>query len=192
MFVRLVKKGETTKTLVISQFRPPLNTWSIEFPAGLIDEGETPEEAARRELAEETGYIASDGTCTTVFPTVIAISKECSLKSGISPHLKTKITVLTDVKLLSPSWAVTLSYPLANDPGMSNTTQILCIATVDLDDPRNHNAKPRADDEFIETHFVELPALLSTIEGTPFTRTCSLHAHSKPHSSHQPIFLDAF
>jgi len=63
MFVRLVKKGETTKTLVISQFRPPLNTWSIEFPAGLIDEGETPEQAARRELAEETGYIASEGTC---------------------------------------------------------------------------------------------------------------------------------
>jgi len=66
--------------------------------------------------------------------------------------------------LVLPS--VTMSYPLANDPGMSNTTQILCIATVDLDDPQNHNAKPRVDDEFIETHFVELPALLSTIEGT--------------------------
>lgn len=61
---------------------------------------------------------------------------------------------------------VTASYPLANDPGMTNTTQILCVATVDLDDPRNQNAKPRADDEFIVTHFVELPQLLSTIEGT--------------------------
>jgi ADP-ribose pyrophosphatase len=62
MFVKLIKKGETTKTLVISQFRPPLNAYSIEFPAGLIDEGETIEEAARRELAEETGFIASTGT----------------------------------------------------------------------------------------------------------------------------------
>jgi ADP-ribose pyrophosphatase len=121
MFVKLIKKGETTKTLVISQFRPPLNAWSIEFPAGLIDEGETPEEAAKRELEEETGFVASD---------------------------------------------VTLSYPLANDPGMSNTSQILCVTTVDLDDPRNHNAKPRLDDEFIVTHFVELPSLLETIEGT--------------------------
>ena len=49
---------------------------------------------------------------------------------------------------------------------MTNTTQILCVATVDLDDPRNANAKPRLDDEFIVTHFVEVPALLSTIEGT--------------------------
>lgn len=66
MFVRLVKAGETTKTLVISQFRPPLNAWSIEFPAGLIDEGETPIEAAKRELAEETGFIASESTFHSV------------------------------------------------------------------------------------------------------------------------------
>jgi len=29
----------------------------IEVPAGLIDEGETAEEAALRELKEETGYV---------------------------------------------------------------------------------------------------------------------------------------
>jgi hypothetical protein len=61
---------------------------------------------------------------------------------------------------------VTLSYPLANDPGMSNTNQVLCIVTVDLDLPENQNAKPRIDDEFIVTHFVEIPKLLQTIEST--------------------------
>lgn len=60
MFVKLVKKGEATKTLVISQYRPPLNAFSIEFPAGLIDPQETPEDAARRELLEETGFTASE------------------------------------------------------------------------------------------------------------------------------------
>jgi ADP-ribose pyrophosphatase len=29
----------------------------IEVPAGLIDEGETPEECAVRELKEETGFV---------------------------------------------------------------------------------------------------------------------------------------
>lgn len=39
------------------QFRPPVNAICIEIPAGLVDEGETPEQAAIRELHEETGYV---------------------------------------------------------------------------------------------------------------------------------------
>lgn len=39
------------------QFRPPINKVVIEVPAGLVDEGETAEESAVRELREETGYV---------------------------------------------------------------------------------------------------------------------------------------
>ncbi|MCC8179982.1 MAG: NUDIX hydrolase [Planctomycetes bacterium] len=47
------------RLLLIRQFRPPARGYVYEFPAGLIDSGETPGEAAVRELKEETGYTAS-------------------------------------------------------------------------------------------------------------------------------------
>ncbi len=43
------------EVLLVSQQRPAVGRATWELPAGLIDDGETPEEAARRELAEEVG-----------------------------------------------------------------------------------------------------------------------------------------
>jgi ADP-ribose pyrophosphatase len=44
-------------TIIILQYRPPVDAICVEFPAGLIDAEETPEVAAVRELKEETGYV---------------------------------------------------------------------------------------------------------------------------------------
>jgi ADP-ribose pyrophosphatase len=46
--------------LLIRQCRPLLNRETLEIPSGAIEPGETPIEAAKRELEEETGYASSE------------------------------------------------------------------------------------------------------------------------------------
>ncbi len=43
------------KILINREYRMAMAQWMYNFPAGLIDPGESPEESARRELWEETG-----------------------------------------------------------------------------------------------------------------------------------------
>jgi ADP-ribose pyrophosphatase len=57
-FVVIVAVTQPGDLLMVRQFRPSVAASTLELPAGHVDPGETPEEAARKELAEETGHEA--------------------------------------------------------------------------------------------------------------------------------------
>ena len=58
-WVQVVPVTPEGQFILVEQFRPGAQVRSIEFPAGMIDGGESPEAAAGRELREETGYRCS-------------------------------------------------------------------------------------------------------------------------------------
>lgn len=96
VIVPLLKKAGSDKveTLLIEQYRPPVNRVTVEFPAGLIDEGESPEDAALRELREETGFV---GEKCQVVPSV---SPEVCMSPGLTDE--SLHCVLVEVDLDNP------------------------------------------------------------------------------------------
>lgn len=57
--VGVVAVFENDTILLVKQYRPAVRMATLEIPAGLLEEGECPVEAALRELEEETGYKAN-------------------------------------------------------------------------------------------------------------------------------------
>ena len=116
VIIALTKEKEV---ILERNWRAPIETFVIQFPAGLTDrEKESEEETARRELLEETGYLARELTpivttplCPALTPTeanhflaldVDYIGKERKDSAEVIEVLKVPVEELTDFLLNLP------------------------------------------------------------------------------------------
>ena len=79
---------EDKKLVMVRQYRKPAGKVMLEVPAGKIDKGEKPLEAAVRELKEETGYTAEKVEFLTEFYPSVGYSEErlyLYLCTGLTP-----------------------------------------------------------------------------------------------------------
>ncbi|HKE42585.1 MAG TPA: NUDIX hydrolase [Patescibacteria group bacterium] len=74
--VMIIPRLPDGKLLLERQYRYPHARVFIEFPAGKIDPGEDPLATAKRELAEETGYTATDWTYLAQLHPIVAYCTE--------------------------------------------------------------------------------------------------------------------
>jgi ADP-ribose pyrophosphatase len=68
------------RILLVRQYRLPARRYLWELPAGRLDEGETPLQAAKRELGEETGYRAKQWKkLVTFYPSPGYVSEKMTI-----------------------------------------------------------------------------------------------------------------
>ena len=79
----------SNRVLLVRQFRPPLQTYSLEFPAGLVDPGESIAETAIRELREETGYVGR----------ILWETGACASSPGITGEMVSMVFIEVDENL---------------------------------------------------------------------------------------------
>lgn len=111
--VGIIAFSEDNKILLQNEFRMATNEWVYNFPGGLIDKGETEEQAAKRELKEETGLdlievkdVLSDaytavGISDELVKTIICTARgEFAESSSIDEQIKAKWYTKEEVRTL--------------------------------------------------------------------------------------------
>ncbi|MFP8490034.1 NUDIX hydrolase [Gracilimonas sp. Q87] len=59
-WMNVIPLTSDNEIVLVEQFRYGIEKPTLELPGGMVDEGETHDETARRELLEETGYTGKD------------------------------------------------------------------------------------------------------------------------------------
>lgn len=74
--VMIIPMLDDGRVVLERQFRYPVGSVMLEFPAGKLDAGESSLECACRELREETGYVAKEWAYAGVMHPVVSYSTE--------------------------------------------------------------------------------------------------------------------
>ena len=122
--VAIVALFDDGRVLLERQFRYPLRRELIEIPAGKLDHGESHLETAKRELLEETGYVAADWKRLGLIHNAIGYSDE-----GIELWLA-KGLQYRGQKLEPGEFLEVLSLPLAEARAMIRDGRITDVKTI--------------------------------------------------------------
>ncbi|KAI9020270.1 NUDIX hydrolase domain-like protein [Phycomyces nitens] len=115
--IHCVVKTPEPELLLVIQYRPAIGCYCIEFPSGLIDPGESPLDAAQRELKEETGYQV-DQANMNLYPQSVCYepgltNSRCHVVSTTIDLAQSDLS--TAQSLQDDEWSLqTISFPLNN------------------------------------------------------------------------------
>ncbi len=112
-WVNVIALTSDYHVVMVKQYRHGIRDFTIELPGGVIDSGDTPIEAAKRELLEETGYIVDDFTLLgKLYPNPAIQVNECYTFFGKNARLVSNqdLDELEDIEVVT--------VPMKEIPGM--------------------------------------------------------------------------
>lgn len=118
-WVNVIPLTPRKEVVLIRQYRHGIRESTLEIPGGIVEENDSPEQAASRELMEETGYKESEMQLLgSVHPNPAFLTNRCYtfVAKGVSPAKEQEQDEKEDIEVLVR--------PLAQIPGMIRNGEI--------------------------------------------------------------------